>query len=86
MVKSDCSGNNSVVIDPYGRNIAAAITPGGDKTGQVVVADVPLGTGGALAVRLGDWTGWIALVGLVFFILFNPLTKAVSKCKQNISL
>jgi len=86
MVKSDSSGNHSVVIDPYGRIIAAAITPGGDKTGQVVVADVPLGTGGALAVRLGDWTGWIALAGTVFFILRDPLTKARAKRKQDTPL
>ena len=59
MVKSDSSGNDSAVVDPYGRIIAAAITPGGDKTGQVVVADVSLGTGDTLAVRLGDWTGWM---------------------------
>ena len=83
MVKSDSSGNNSVVIDPYGRIIAAAITPGGDKTGQAIVADVPLGTGNALAVRLGDWTGWIALVGTLFFMIYNPLTKARAKRKQD---
>ncbi len=86
MVKSDSSGNDSVVIDPYGRIIAAAITPGGDKTGQVVVADVSLGTGDALAIRLGDWTGWIALVGMVFFILYDPLTKVRAKRKQDTPL
>jgi apolipoprotein N-acyltransferase len=86
MVKSDGSGNNSVVIDPYGRIVAAAITPGGDKTGQVVVADVSLGTGDALVVRLGDWTGWIALAGMVFFMFYNPLTKARAKRRQGIQV
>jgi apolipoprotein N-acyltransferase len=76
MVKSDNSGNDSVVIDPYGRIIAAALTPGGDKRGRVVLADVPLGTGGAPATRLGDWVGWIALAGMVGFTVYDLLTKA----------
>ncbi len=79
MVKADNSGNDSAIIDPYGRIIAAAITPGGDKTGQIVIADVPLGSGDALAVLLGDWTGWIALAGMVFFIIYDLVTKAKAK-------
>ncbi len=86
MVKADNSGNDSVIIDPYGRIIAAAITPGGDSSGQVVIADVPLGSGDSLAVRWGDWTGWIALAGMVFFIVYDPVTKARAKRKQDISL
>lgn len=76
MVKADNSGNDSVIVDPYGRIIASAITIGGDRTGQALVADVPLGTGDSLAVRLGDWTGWIALAGMVFFTVYDPVTKA----------
>jgi len=82
MVKADNSGNDSAIIDPYGRIIAAAITPGGDKTGQAVIADVPLGSGDSLAVRLGDWTGWIALGGMAFFIIYDPVTKARAKRNQ----
>ncbi|MDW8396825.1 MAG: nitrilase-related carbon-nitrogen hydrolase, partial [Anaerolineae bacterium] len=59
-VKPDGGGQDSVIIDPYGRILAAAITPGGDKRGQAVIADVPLGTGDTLVVRLGDWIGWLA--------------------------
>jgi apolipoprotein N-acyltransferase len=33
----------------------------------VLVADVPLGGGGTLVMRWGDWVGWIALVGLGLF-------------------
>lgn len=84
LVKADNSGNDSVIIDPYGRIIASAITPGGDRSGQVVIADAPLGTGDSLAVRLGDWTGWIALVGMVFLIIYDPVTKA--KAKRNAAL
>ncbi|MFN3308421.1 MAG: apolipoprotein N-acyltransferase [Anaerolineales bacterium] len=79
LVKSDNSGNDSAIIDPYGRILASAITPGGDRQGQFVIADVPLGTGNAPAVRLGDWTGWIALAGMVFFVVYDPLTKARAK-------
>lgn len=79
LVKSDNSGNDSVIIDPYGRIIASAITPGGDRNGQIVMADVPLGTGDSLVVLLGDWTGWIALAGMVFFIFYDSVTKARAK-------
>ena len=76
MVKADNGGNDSLIVDPYGRIIAAAITIGGDRTGQAVVADVPLGTGDTLAVHLGDWTGWIALTGMAFFIVYDVVTKS----------
>lgn len=86
IVKADDSGNDSAIIDPYGRVIVAAITPGGDKTGQVVIGNVPLGTGDSPAVRLGDWTGWIALAGMAFFIIYGPVMKARAKRKQDTSL
>lgn len=73
LAKADNSGNDSAIVDPYGRILASAVTPGGDREGQVVVADAPLGTGDALAVRLGDWVGWIALAGMVFFMVYDPL-------------
>jgi len=79
LVKADNSGNDSVIVDPYGRILASAVTPGGDRNGQVVLADVPLGTGDSLVVRLGDWMGWVALVGMVFFIVYDPVTKARAK-------
>jgi len=82
MVKADNSGNDSVIVDPYGRILAAAITPGGDKAGQVVLADVPLGTGDSLAARLGDWAGWLALAGMAFFIVNDTVTKAQAKRKR----
>jgi len=79
LAKADNSGNDSVIIDPYGRIIASAVTPGGDRRGQVVIADAPLGTGDSLAVRLGDWTGWIALAEMAFFIIYDLVTKARTK-------
>ncbi|MCL6510122.1 MAG: hypothetical protein K6U78_05500 [Anaerolineae bacterium] len=85
MVKADSSGNDSAVIDPYGRIMAAAITPGGDQIGQVVVGDVPLGAGDALAVRLGDWTGWLALAGMIVFVFYDRLTANRTKAKAHCS-
>jgi len=82
MAKADSSGNDSVIIDAYGRIIAAAISPGGDRDGQAVIADAPLGSGKTLTVRLGDWIGWIALAGMVFFIIYDPITKAREKQRQ----
>ena len=84
MVKADNSGNDSVIIDSYGRVIAAAITPGGDRTGRVVIGDVPLGTGDSPAVRLGDWMGWIALAGMAFFIVYDSVTKISPKRKRGL--
>ena len=66
MVKSD-GGYDSAIIDPYGRIIELVVTPEGSRA--TLVADLPLGTGDSLAVRLGDWVGWLSLAGLVFFMV-----------------
>ena len=65
MVKAD-GGFDSAIIDPYGRILALAAYPeGGEAT---LVADVQLGNGkGTLSTLLGDWTGWLALAGMIFF-------------------
>jgi apolipoprotein N-acyltransferase len=67
MVKADGS-YDSAVIDPYGRVVGLATEPeGGEKT---LVADVPLGSGaGTINSPLGDWFGWLSLVGLAAFTL-----------------
>lgn len=67
MVKAD-GGFNSAIIDPYGRIIDLAVYPeGGEAT---LIADLKLGSGkGTINTRLGDWTGWLALAGLIFFTL-----------------
>ncbi len=66
MIKSD-GGYDSALVDPYGRVLSLAVFPeGGEAT---LVSDVPLGTGSSLAVRLGDWVGWISLGGMAFFIV-----------------
>ena len=56
---------DSVIVDPHGRVLAAAVTPQGAEA--TLVADVPLGGGRSLAVAWGDWVGWGSLAGLVGF-------------------
>ena len=78
MVKADGS-YDSAIIDPYGRILELAVFPeGGEAT---LVADVQIGTGnGTINTLLGDWTGWLGLIGLFFFAfgakwLENKATK-----------
>lgn len=73
MVKAD-TRYDSAVIDARGRVIALHATS--EPSQFVLVADVPLGPLGAPQTFLGDWMGWIALAGLAFFSLPNPLLKA----------
>jgi apolipoprotein N-acyltransferase len=65
MVKADGSFD-SAIIDPYGRIInLASCTEGCEAT---VIGDVQIGSGtGTLTTRLGDWVGWLALAGMIFF-------------------
>ncbi len=76
MVKAD-GGWDSAIIDPYGRIQGLARFPqGGEAT---LVAEVPLGSGRpTLNARLGDWTGWIGLAGLVFFAIGGGWLKSKS--------
>ncbi|PWH17983.1 MAG: hypothetical protein DDG59_07145 [Anaerolineae bacterium] len=65
MVKAD-GGWDSAIIDPYGHIKALAAFPqGGEAT---LVGEVQIGHGkGSLYTRLGDWTGWLGLIGMIFF-------------------
>lgn len=64
---------------------AAIIAPGGQIVAQrngspdgaafALVADVPLGTGPTLYSYLGDWPGWLALAGFVFFMVLQEIVK-----------
>lgn len=61
-VKVDAAGI-AMVVDPYGRILAHKDAP----EPFALVADVPMGTRNTLYTRLGDWMGWISLVGVVVF-------------------
>ncbi|MBP7228798.1 MAG: apolipoprotein N-acyltransferase [Longilinea sp.] len=65
MVKAD-GGFDSVIVDPYGR--IRALKSGTYNREATLVADVQIGNGrGTLTTHLGDWVGWLALAGLLFF-------------------
>jgi apolipoprotein N-acyltransferase len=64
LVKADGS-YDSAIVDPYGRILALASNPEG--AAATLVADVPLGKANAPAIVMGDWIGWLALVGMAFF-------------------
>jgi len=67
----------SAIIDPYGRLLALAVTPQGERV--TLVGDVPLGAGNTPLVRLGDWLGWVSLGGYIFFIVFMEVEKRRQK-------
>jgi apolipoprotein N-acyltransferase len=62
----------SAMIDPYGRLLALAVTPQGERL--ALVQDVPLGAGNAPLIRLGDWLGWVCLASYVVFIVYMEVT------------
>ncbi len=71
MVKADV-GFDSAIVDARGRIIEHQVTPKPEQA--VLVADVPLGPADAPAIRLGDWIGWLALAGIVAFVVLDLLT------------
>jgi len=76
VVKAEAAGV-SMIVDPYGHIVAQTTLPEG--TANALVADVPLATGeGTPYTRLGDWMGWLGLVGTVSFsMVTNRKSKAV---------
>lgn len=65
LVKAD-GGYDSAIIDPYGKILSLAAFPAGGEA--TLVADVQIGDGkGTITTRLGDWAGWLALAGMIFF-------------------
>lgn len=64
VVKAEAAGI-SMIVDPYGRIVAHAELPAG--VANALVADVPLVNGSTPYTNLGDWMGWVGLVGMVAF-------------------
>ncbi len=78
MIKADV-GYDSAIVDPYGRIIERAVTPGYDCA--ILVADVPLGKRNALSITLGDWIGWLSIICMGIFIIYMPLTVFLKKSR-----
>ena len=64
IVKAEAAGI-SMIVDPYGRIVAQTNLPAG--VANALVADVPLSADGVPYTRLGDWMGWVGIVGMVAF-------------------
>ncbi|MEY2468080.1 MAG: apolipoprotein N-acyltransferase, partial [Actinomycetota bacterium] len=62
MVKAE-SKFASVILDPYGRIVASAVSRAGKRA--TVVADVPLGSGRSPFVTFGDACAWLAVAAAV---------------------
>lgn len=69
--------HNTALIDPYGRLLALELNPEGERL--TLVMDVPLSTGDAPLVCMGDWLGWICLSGYIFFMIFESVIGKRSK-------
>jgi len=83
MVKADVAFD-SAIIAPDGRILARAVTPyGGAAT---LVADVPLGTADAPAIRLGDGVGWLAVAATIGFPALDLKTRNQRNSASSVSL
>ena len=71
MIKADVAFD-SAIVDPYGRILERAVTPRPEQA--ILVADMPLGTADAPAIHLGDWVGWLCLVGMVILVALDVVT------------
>jgi apolipoprotein N-acyltransferase len=72
MIKADTQFD-SVIVDPYGRILSLASSSQGKEA--LVMADVPIGTADTPQVFLGDWVGWLCLIGMIAFMLAGPIEK-----------
>jgi apolipoprotein N-acyltransferase len=63
----------SAIVDGNGRQIAVDTDYEGSPL--VMVADVPMGSGGTIYSSVGDVLGWIALVGFAFFFTFMIVVR-----------
>ena len=72
LIKADTQFD-SVIVDPYGRILSLASSVQGKEA--LVMADVPIGTANTPQVVLGDWIGWLCLIGLIVFMLAGPIEK-----------
>jgi apolipoprotein N-acyltransferase len=77
MVKAD-SRFDSAIIDPYGRVLAVATDYSGHRQ-ATLVATVPLGTHDSLYLHLGDWVGWVCLVGLAALLVLGWRARRLAR-------
>jgi len=67
---------DSAIVDPYGHILEETISTHPEKA--LLVTDLPISSTNTLYQILGDWIGWLALAGMLFFTLFSKkLVKLV---------
>lgn len=78
IIKADAH-HASAVIDPYGRILCRAIS--GEPERAVLIADIPVGTGGTPVLQWGDWIGWICVAVMVIFMI-SLTVVAIDESRQ----
>ena len=81
LIKADTQFD-SVIVDPYGRIMSLASSAQGKEA--LVMADVPIGTGNTPQAALGDWVGWLCLIGLIAFMLHGPIGKMWRRVRASV--
>jgi apolipoprotein N-acyltransferase len=76
-VKADIA-YSSAIVDAYGR-ILGKRSGAPDGEAFALVRDVALGASNTLYSRLGDWTGWLSLAGMIFFMVYPEVLKKQQK-------
>jgi apolipoprotein N-acyltransferase len=79
LIKADTQFD-SVIVDPYGRILSLASSSQGKEA--LVMADVPIGTANTPQVVLGDWVGWLCLIGLITFVLAGSIEKMWQRVRR----
>jgi apolipoprotein N-acyltransferase len=79
MVKADV-GFDSAIIDPSGRILERTVTP--KPEADILIADLPLGSGNAPLIRLGDWFGYLAVAGMLVFVAFDLIVARARSRRQ----
>jgi apolipoprotein N-acyltransferase len=62
VVKADIAFD-SALIDPRGRILASAVSAEAER--EILIAEIPLGPQQTWVRHLGDWFGWLCLVGMI---------------------
>ncbi len=68
---------DSAIIDPYGRILASEVSSTGARA--TPIADLPIGSANAPAIKLGDLLGWLTIAGLVAFAVGIPASASRAK-------
>ena len=72
-IKAD-TGYDSAITDQWGRILAETTNPSG-VVQKTLIADVTMGSGKSVFVTFGDWTGWLAVAGMVLVLVLSFVSR-----------